>query len=80
MERSREAFLMQSRMFSFIESITNVLIGYSISVLAQIIIFPIFEINVSIESNLKIGLFFTIVSIIRSYVLRRIFNLFQKNA
>ncbi len=71
---------MQSRMFSFIESVSNVVIGYSISVLAQIIIFPIFDINVSIESNLKIGLFFTIVSIIRSYVLRRIFNLFQKNA
>ena len=80
MERSREAFLMQSRLFSFIESVSNVVIGYSISVLAQIIIFPIFDINVSIESNLKIGLFFTIVSIIRSYILRRIFNFFQKKA
>ena len=78
MERSREAILMQSRKMSLIESITNVIVGYSISVLAQIIIFPIFDINVSIESNLKIGLFFTIVSIIRSYVLRRIFNFFQK--
>ena len=65
---------MQSKTMSLIESIINVLVGYSISVLAQIIIFPVFGINISIESNLKIGLFFTAVSIIRSYILRRIFN------
>ena len=74
MERAGEVILMQSRKMSLIESITNVIIGYSISVLAQIIIFPIFDIHVSLSQNIKIGLSFTVISIIRSYFLRRLFN------
>ena len=65
---------MQSRKMSLIESITNVIVGYSISVLAQILIFPIFGIAATIKENLLIGLCFTVISIARSYILRRIFN------
>ena len=65
---------MQSRKMSLIESITNVIVGYSISVLAQILIFPMFGISATIKENLLIGLCFTVISIARSYILRRIFN------
>jgi len=56
--------------------LVNVLIGYFVSVFAQALIFPIFGIYVSLGQNLLIGLAFTLVSIARSYVLRRIFNYF----
>ena len=65
---------MQSRKMSLIESITNVIVGYSISVLAQVLIFPMFGISATIKENLLIGLCFTVISIARSYILRRIFN------
>lgn len=65
---------MQTRRMSFIESITNVLVGYGVSLLSQIIIFPFFDISISLKSNIYIGLWFTLISIIRSYVLRRFFN------
>ncbi len=57
-----------------IETITNISLGYVIATSSQIFIFPLYNINISISENLEIGLFFTIVSIIRSYTLRRFFN------
>jgi len=65
---------MQSKKLSLIESITNVIVGYGVSVIAQIVIFPVFGIHTTIKDNLFIGLFFTVVSIVRSYILRRVFN------
>lgn len=65
---------MQSRKMSLIESITNVIIGYFVALLSQLLIFPVFDIHVSLSQNIKIGLFFTVISIIRSYFLRRLFN------
>ena len=64
----------QSRKHSAIESITNVIVGYGISVLAQIVIFPIFGLNVPLSTNLAMGALFTVVSLVRSYCLRRLFN------
>ena len=65
---------MQTRLFSFIESIANVAIGYGIAVLTQILVFPLFGLSVSISQNLSIGAIFTFVSIVRSYCVRRFFN------
>ncbi|RPI78801.1 MAG: hypothetical protein EHM45_05290 [Desulfobacteraceae bacterium] len=65
---------MQSKKYSLIESITNVAIGYLVALGSQLIIFPVFGISVPLRSNLAIGAFFTVVSIIRSYCLRRVFN------
>jgi hypothetical protein len=64
----------QSRRHSLIESITNVLVGYGVAVISQIMIFPFFGIKVKLSDNLLIGLWFTAISIIRSYTLRRIFT------
>jgi len=65
---------MQTRIQSFIESLLNVAIGYGVALASQILIFPVFGINVSISENLLIGAFFTVVSIIRGYFVRRLFN------
>lgn len=65
---------MQTRTQSFIESIVNVLIGYMVAVASQIIIFPFFDIHIPFYENLLMGLYFTIISIARSYAVRRWFN------
>lgn len=64
----------QSRRASLSEAVVNVLIGYFVSIFSQAIIFPLFGIYVSMADNLLIGLAFTLVSVMRSYVLRRVFN------
>ena len=64
----------QSKLQSFAESVTNIIVGYTIAVLTQLFVFPLFGIQTTISDNLLIGLCFTIVSLIRSYVLRRLFN------
>jgi hypothetical protein len=65
---------MQSRVMSAIEASTNVLIGYLVSVAANIIILPLFGYDVTVADSFAIGLAFTAVSLVRSYVLRRAFN------
>ena len=65
----------QSKRGSLIESCTNVAIGYGVAVGAQVVIFPWFGLpNVSGKTHLGIGLCFTVVSLVRSYALRRLFN------
>ena len=64
----------QSRTMSLVESCVNIAIGYCVSVLAQVIIFPLFGLYPSIAENLLIGAAFTVVSLIRSYAIRRVFN------
>ena len=65
---------MQSKRNSALEAATNVLIGYLVSVLANVLILPLFDYNVTIGDSFAIGLAFTAVSLARSYVLRRLFN------
>lgn len=65
---------MQSKKHSLIESVSNVLIGYLVVLFSQLLIFPFFGIDVSLSDNLLIGLWFTLISIVRSYTLRRFFN------
>jgi len=67
---------MQSRIMSAVESISNVLIGYLVSVAANIILLPMFGYNVTIADSFAIGLAFTAISLARSYILRRVFNRF----
>lgn len=64
----------QSRSHSLIEALINVAIGYGVSVITTIIVFPLFGLNISLRDNMAIALIFTLVSIIRSYLLRRFFN------
>ena len=65
---------MQSRRMSALEAFCNVLIGYLVSVIANIIILPLFGYNVTIGDSFAIGFAFTVVSLVRSYALRRMFN------
>jgi hypothetical protein len=59
---------------SAVEASFNVLIGYLVSVLANILILPLFGYDVTVADSFAIGLAFTAVSLVRSYALRRWFN------
>lgn len=64
----------QSRLMSLVESLANVLVGYGVAVVTQMLVFPLFGLAVTVTENLLIGLIFTAVSIVRSYALRRGFE------
>jgi hypothetical protein len=64
----------QSRAMSLVESLANVAVGYSVAVVTQILIFPIFGLHTTLAQNLMMGAIFTVVSIGRSYALRRLFE------
>ena len=65
---------MQSKWMSFVEAVTNIVVGYGLAVLTQIIVFPFFGLHASLGENLLIGGLFTCISLARSYMLRRLFN------
>lgn len=68
---------MQSKIWSLVEAWINVLIGFWVAVLAQMTIYPYFGIETTFGDNVNIALFFTAISIARSYVVRRAFNWFH---
>lgn len=59
---------------SLVESLANVAVGYGVAVVTQILIFPIFGLHTTLAQNLMMGAIFTVVSIGRSYALRRLFE------
>ena len=64
----------QSRLGSLIEAWFNIVIGYGVALLSQLAVFPMFGINVTFSTNLWIGAWFTVISLVRSYIIRRWFN------
>jgi uncharacterized protein (DUF2062 family) len=64
----------QTRKASLVESLANTLVGYGVAIASQVAIFPFFGIHIGLASNAAIGALFTLVSLIRSYALRRLFE------
>lgn len=64
----------QSKKHSALESITNVVIGLILSIVTQMILYPILGIPVSFSQNLIITGVFFVISFVRGYVIRRTFN------
>ena len=65
---------MQTRLQSFIESVANIAVGYGVALASQLMVFPLFGIHIPLSTNLGIGAIFTVISLVRSYVIRRWFN------
>ena len=65
---------MQTKKHSLLESLTNVIVGLLMSFLTQLIIYPFLDIEVSLNQNIIITAVFFIISFVRGYVIRRIFN------
>ena len=65
---------MQTKKQSLIESLTSTTIGIIIGIVLNLTILPIFGYPVSLSDSLWISVIFTVISIIRSYIIRRWFN------
>lgn len=64
----------QTRLGSLIEACINVLIGFAINFVANMLILPLIGFHITAGQNLFIGVLYTFVSVARSYVIRRWFN------
>lgn len=64
----------QSRLGSLVEVSINIFIGYWINFVANLLILPLFGFHITLSDNLLMGLIYTIISVARSYVIRRWFE------
>lgn len=64
----------QTRLGSFIEAWINVAIGFTINFCANLFILPLIGFHISVGQNLFIGVLYTLISVARSYTIRRWFN------
>lgn len=64
----------QSRLMSAVESMTQVAVGYGIAFGVLVVVFPWFNIDLVLSQQAEIAGIFTVVSVLRSYFLRRIFE------
>lgn len=65
----------QSKLASLVEVATNMLVGFIVSVYAQAVIFPMYGFTtLTIKENVQIVAIFTVISMLRSYLVRRFFN------
>ena len=74
------AMAQQSRLMSFVEAVSNVVVGYLLAVVTQLALFPMFGLVVSVADNVLIGGVFTAVSLVRSYMLRRLFEALRRGS
>jgi hypothetical protein len=65
---------MQTKKHSFYEAFFNTAVGFLISLASTFLIFPLVGFESSAGKNIIVTLFFTIVSILRGYIIRRFFN------
>ena len=59
---------------SLVEATANVVVGYVLAIATQIAVFPWFGIETGLAEHLAIGMAFVVVSLARSYLLRRLFE------
>ncbi len=64
----------QSRLASFIESAINIAVGFGISLGAQMLFLPMLGVQISHAQNFSFALIMTVISLARSFILRRIFE------
>ncbi len=64
----------QTRLGSLIEALLNVAIGFAINFVANLVILPLIGFQITLGQNLFIGVLYTLVSVARSYAVRRWFN------
>ena len=64
----------QSRRMSLIETCASIAIGFVVSVIITAVVMPAYGHHVTLADNIQITLIFTVASIARGYLVRRVFN------
>lgn len=65
---------MQTHRQSIIEVIASVFIGFWVAVAANAVILPMYGLESNLQTNMEIGVIFTVISVARGYAVRRFFN------
>lgn len=65
---------MQKNTISWLEAITNSMVGFLVNILVQVYVFRYFGIVVPLSSNVAVALLFMVLAIFRGYIIRRTFN------
>ena len=69
----------QSKLESLIESAINTGLGFLVAMVTQILIYPLFDIDVTMGDQSLLALIFTAMSLVRGYIVRRYFNTYFKH-
>lgn len=64
----------QSRLMSWLETCLSTAIGFVVAITTQLVVFPLFGFSPPLSHNLMIGALFTVVSVARGYLVRRLFE------
>lgn len=68
----------QPKLHSFIEAVGGTMLGWTLSVLlGHWVVYPMFDIDISLATNAGATTVFTFISMARQYVTRRIGNWWQ---
>ncbi|SDH23589.1 DUF7220 family protein [Propionivibrio dicarboxylicus] len=70
----------QSRRMSLTEAIVGTAIGFVVSVLIGLLVYPLFGHAFTLTENIGITAVYTIASVVRSYLVRRGFNSLRRAA
>lgn len=73
-QRDGGAAVSQTQIGSFVEAWANIGVGFAINFCANLVVLPLFGFSVRASEAFGIGIIFTVISLVRSYVLRRWFN------
>lgn len=68
----------QRRIISAIEAVCNTGVGFFISVLIGVFVYPLFNIEITIMEVSGITAVFTVISVLRGYAVRRLFVSMRK--
>lgn len=69
----------QSKLESLTESAINTGLGFLVAMVTQILVYPLFDIDVTVGDQALLALIFTSVSLVRGYIVRRYFNTYFKH-
>jgi len=64
----------QSKLGSFIESLTNTFFSYVVGIIVGHFVYGYFQLPINLAMNMKITAIFLAASLVRSYIIRRVFN------
>lgn len=64
----------QSKKNSLIESISNVFVGLIITFIFSPLVYWVFDVEITVKQMGGVTVTFTLISILRTYIIRRFFN------
>lgn len=69
---------MQTKSQSLVETVSGVVVGFAVSMLLSMVVYPLHGHSFSLAENASITVIFTLASLARGYGVRRFFNWFWR--